>query len=72
MCNKKQRDDEMGQNTLHCCYGGYGATNQQTSVNETCYRDFASLPCHLVFKDLLFSKLIICCWISLSLQERLD
>ena len=26
----KQKDDEMDQNTLHCCYGNYVTTNQQT------------------------------------------
>ena len=30
------------------------------------WRDFSSLPCHIVFKDL--SKLIICSWISLRLE----
>ena len=29
MCNVKQKDDKMDQNTFHCCYGGYVTTNQQ-------------------------------------------
>ena len=28
--NVKQKDDGMDQNTLHCCYDEYVATNQQT------------------------------------------
>ena len=26
--NVKQKDDELDQNTLHCCYDEYVATNQ--------------------------------------------
>ena len=28
--NVKQKDDGVDQNTLHCCYGDYMTTNQQT------------------------------------------
>ena len=28
--NVKQKDDGMDQNTLHCCYDEYVATNQKT------------------------------------------
>ena len=65
MWNVKQKDDGMGQNTLHCRYGEYVTTNQQTWINKTCCHDFASLhvtlrlymshcvsTCHIVFKDL--------------------
>ena len=30
MWNVKQKDDGMDQDTLHCCYGKYVTTNQQT------------------------------------------
>ena len=50
--NVKQKDDRMVQNTLHCCYDEYVATSQQTQINKTCCRDFASLPCHIIFKGL--------------------
>ena len=33
MWNAKQKDDGMDQNKLHCCYGDYVTTNQQTSIN---------------------------------------
>ena len=29
MWNVKQKDDGIGQNTLHCCYRDYVITNQQ-------------------------------------------
>ena len=28
MFNEKQKDNEMDQNTLSCCYGGYVTRNQ--------------------------------------------
>ena len=30
MWNVKQKDNEMGQNTLPCCYSEYAITNWQT------------------------------------------
>ena len=42
MWNVKQKDDGIDQNTLHCSYGEYVTTNEQT-----CCPDFASLPCPL-------------------------
>ena len=30
MWNVKQKDDGMDQDMLHCCYGKYVTTNQQT------------------------------------------
>ena len=53
----KTKDDGMDENTLHCCYDEYVATNQQTQINKICCRDFASL--HVtsfseVFQNLLF------------------
>ena len=30
MRNVKKKDDGIDQNTLHCCYGEYMTTNQQT------------------------------------------
>ena len=65
--NVKQKDDGMDQNILHCSYDEYPATNQQTQINKTCCRDFASLPCHIIFKG--WSKFIICRWISLRLGK---
>ena len=41
----------MNQNTLLCCYYNYVTTNQQ--AYKTCWRNFASLPCHIVFKRLV-------------------
>ena len=65
MWNVKHKDDRMDQKTLHYCYGNYMITNQQTLTNKIYWHDFASLPCHIVFKD--FSKIITCYLISLSL-----
>ena len=63
--NERQKENGMDQNLVHCGYGNY--YNQQTYIYKTCLHDFASLSCHIVFKDL--SKLIICYWISLKLAR---
>ena len=30
----KQKDDEMDQNTFHCCYGQYVIINQKTKIKD--------------------------------------
>ena len=42
---------------------------ESANLNKTCWRDFASLPCHIVLKD--SSKLIIYYWISLRFASVL-
>ena len=55
----KQKDDEMDQNTLHCGYGNYATTNQQTYINKRCCRDFVSLPCHIILKVLFYFQSVL-------------
>ena len=69
MWNVKQKDDVTEQNILHYCYGDYVTTNQQTQISKTCCRNFTFQSFHIVGKNL--PKLIICCWISLSLVKVL-
>ena len=64
MWNVKYKDDGMDQNTLHCRYDDQVTMNHQTQRNKTWWRDFVSLPCHIVWKRL--SKLITCYWISVN------
>ena len=57
VCNVKQKDYRMDHSTFHCCYSEFVTRNQQTYINKTFCRYFASLPCHITFKDM--SKFII-------------
>ena len=44
----------MDLNKLHCFYSDHVTSNQKTQIDKTCWRDLASLPYHIVYKDLQF------------------
>ena len=57
----------MNQNKLQFRYSDYVNASQQTEINKIFWRDYSSLPYHVVFKDL--QKRAIYYWISLRLVK---
>ena len=60
MRNIKQKDNRMDLNKLHCFYSDHVTSNQKTQIDKTCWRDLASLPYHIVYKDLSKLTIYVC------------
>ena len=50
----------MDLNKLHCFYSDHVTSNQKTQIDKTCWRDLASLPYHIVYKDLSKLTIYVC------------